>query len=208
MRTISGLSRFRHSRLARGFFLLGIVVLLLASGAYGTVASLEADDSFCASCHVEPETTYYQASLEPDEAMTLAAYHSGEKTRCIDCHSRRWFPGRVWAQLGGLQNFLAYSSGNYTDPAITTRPVGDGGCSKCHSDLTWVSERPGHYHSPGLRDRWRAKGGPVNTCDACHPSHEAVAPASDHFMNGDLVEEQCEACHELTGEAVDPNSAS
>jgi nitrate/TMAO reductase-like tetraheme cytochrome c subunit len=184
------------------------VVFGLAVGAYATVATLEADDSFCASCHVEPETTYYQASLEPDEAITLAAYHAGVKTRCIDCHSRRWFPGRIWAQLGGLQNFLAYRSGNYSDPSVTTRPVGDGGCSKCHSDLTWVSERPGHYHSPGLRGRWRAQGGPANTCEACHPSHEAVAPAGDHFMDADLVEEMCEDCHELTGSTGEPNRES
>ena len=208
MKTISGLFRFRRSRLARGVIVLAIALFILAGGAYVTISTLEADDSFCASCHVEPETTYYQASLEPDEATTLAAFHAGEKTRCIDCHSRRWIPGRVWAQLGGLQNFLAYRSGNFTDPAVTTRPVGDGGCSKCHSDLTWVSERPGHYHSPELRGRWRTHGGPANTCQACHPSHEVVAPASDHFMEVDLVEEQCEACHELTGSTGGPDGES
>jgi NapC/NirT cytochrome c family, N-terminal region len=188
MRRISGLAR-----------LLGVVGFVLAAGVYMTGIRLESNDSFCASCHVEPETTYYEASLKPAEATTLATFHAGEETRCIDCHSRRWIPGRIWAQLGGLQNFLAFRSGEYADPSVITRPVGDGGCSKCHSDLTWVSERPGHYHSPGLRRSWRAAGGPVNTCEACHPSHEAVAPASDNFMETEQIEAQCDACHDLTG---------
>jgi hypothetical protein len=208
MRRLPDFSRFRHGRFAKGILLLGMLALILGAGVYATIARLEANDSFCASCHVEPETTYYQASLRPAEATTLAAFHAGEETHCIDCHSRRWIPGRIWAQLGGLQNFLAFRSGKYTNPSVTTRPVGDGGCSKCHSDLTWVSERPGHYHSPGLRRSWRAAGGPANTCETCHPSHEIVAPVSDHFMDTDLVEEQCAACHDLTGIVREPGKKS
>ena len=192
----------RISGLARLLAMAGIV---LAAGAYTIGTQLESNDSFCASCHVEPESTYYQASLRPNESDTLAVFHAGEETRCIDCHSRRWIPGRVWAQLGGLQNFLAFRVGKYTDPAVTTRPVGDGGCSKCHSDLTWVIERPGHYHSPGLRRSWRAAGGPVNTCEACHPSHEVVAPGSDRFMDVEQIETQCDACHDLTGALSAPH---
>ena len=36
-------------------------------------------------------------------------------------------------------------------------------------------------------------------CEACHPSHEAVAPASDHFMDAEEIEIQCDACHDLIG---------
>jgi hypothetical protein len=206
LRRIPDLSHFSPGRFARGVLLLGIVVFTLTTVVYASVARLETNDSFCASCHVEPETTYYQASLKPAEATTLAAFHAGEGTRCIDCHSRRWVPGRIWAQLGGLQNFLAFRSGKHTNPAVTTRPVGDGGCSKCHGDLTWVSERPGHYHSPGLRRRWRAANGPANTCEACHSSHEAIAPASDHFMEAEQIEIQCDACHDLTGAVSDSST--
>jgi hypothetical protein len=199
MRRIPGLSRFTHSRLTRGLRLLAVVGFILAAGAHAAGLRVEANDAFCASCHVEPERTYYQASLKPAEADSLGAFHAGARTRCIDCHSRRWIPGRLWAQLGGLQNLVAYWSGNYTDPNVTTRPVGDGGCSKCHRDLTWVSERPGHYHSPWLRRRWRAAGGPANTCEACHPSHKPVASAADRFMEGDRIQAECDACHNATG---------
>ncbi len=199
MRRISDLSRFIHSHLARGLSLLGGVGFILAVSIYTTGVRLEANDSFCASCHVEPETTYYQASLEPAQADTLAVFHAGVQTRCIDCHSRKWIPGRLWAHWGGLQNLLAFWSDDYTTPSVTTRPVGDGGCSKCHSDMTWVSERPGHYHSPWLRRRWRAADGPTNTCEACHPAHKPVAPMADRFMDANDIELQCDACHDATG---------
>jgi len=196
MRGISSLSRLTHSY---GLRIFAVVAFVLAAGVYTTGVQLEANDSFCASCHVEPETTFYQASLAPVAAVTLAAFHAGKQTLCVDCHSRQWIPGRLWAQWGGLQNLLAYRSGHYRNLSETTRPVGDGGCTKCHSDLTWVSERPGHYHSPWLRWRWRAADAPANTCEACHPSHEAVAPAADHFMDAGRNETQCDACHDAIG---------
>lgn len=199
MRRIAGLTRFAQKRLVQGWGLLGVVAFVLAAGVYTTGVRVESADSFCASCHVEPETTYYLQSVATESPGSLAAFHAGERTRCIDCHSRRWVPGRLWAQWGGLQNLLAFRSGDYANPAETTRPVGEGGCVKCHGDLTWTSERPGHYHSPWLRWRWRAAAGPVNTCEACHPSHAVVAPAAERFMEAEHIEEQCEACHGATG---------
>ncbi len=199
MRRLPDFSQFRHGRFPKILLVLGIIAFFLAAAAYTTGVRLETHDSFCASCHVEPESTYYQASLNTTAPTTLAAFHAGENTRCVDCHSRRWIPGRLWAQWGGLQNLLAYRSGHFTQPSVTTRPVGDTGCTKCHGDLTWVSERPGHYHSPSLRRRWRAAGGPTNSCAACHPPHESVAPISEQFMDDELIEVQCDACHEATG---------
>ncbi len=149
MRRVFDLSRFTRSCFTRGVYLLGVAGFTLAASASTIGVQLESNDSFCASCHVEPETTYYQESLRLDEAPTLAAFHAGEKTLCIDCHR----------------------------------------------DQTWVSERPGHYHSPWLRKRWRATGGPANTCEACHPSHEMLAFEPDRFIDADLNEAQCDACH-------------
>ena len=193
------LTRFVRSRLAKVVLLGVVTAFIVAAGLFTVGLRLESNDRFCASCHLEPETSYFQASLNPDAATTLAAFHAGVRTRCINCHSRRWIPGRVWAQWGGLQNLLAYWSGDFTRPNATTRPVGDGGCSKCHSDFTWVIERPGHYHSPLLRRRWRSADGPANTCEACHPSHQEITPAADRFMRADLIELQCTACHDATG---------
>lgn len=168
-------------------------MFLLSVTAYTVGVQYESDDAFCASCHVEPESAYYRESLR-EPPPTLAAFHAELQTRCIDCHSRAWIPGRLWAQWGGLQNLLAFRSGDYRDPAETTRPAGEGGCTKCHRNLTWVSERPGHYHSPWLSRRWQQSGGPANACQACHPSHQSVVSLDQNFM--EQVEEQCQACHE------------
>lgn len=199
MTRIPCLSHLMHSCLGREVLLLAVAGFALTVSVYTAGVQLENDDAFCASCHVEPETIYYWASLNPDQAETLAAFHAGVGTRCIDCHSRRWIPGRLWAQWGGLQNALAFWSDDYNSPAVTTRPVGDSGCAKCHSDLSWVIERPGHYHSPWLRRDWQAANGPANTCNACHPSHEPVAPKSVQFMDSDAIETQCEVCHDAIG---------
>ncbi len=201
MRRLPDFFRFGYGRFAKELRLLGAIAFILSIGVYTTGVQIENNDSFCASCHVEPETTYYQDSLEQAGVITLAAFHAGEEVRCIDCHSRRWIPGRLWSQWGGLQNVFVYRSGHYKQPSVTTRPVGDGGCSKCHSDLTWVSERPGHYHSPGLRRKWRVAGGSANSCEACHPSHKSDVPASDDFMDEAQIEMQCDACHEAIGES-------
>ena len=200
MRRSPYLASFSNSHLVWGLRWLGVVGFALAASLYTVGMRLESNDTFCASCHVEPEGTYFNQSLRSTQPVALAAFHAGKNTHCIDCHSRKWLPGRLWAQWGGLQNLLAYRSGHYRSPSVTTRPVGDDGCSKCHSDVTWVSERPGHYHSPWLRQRWRLAGGPMNTCEVCHPSHTVVTNESDRFMDIDRIETQCDACHEATGD--------
>lgn len=178
---------------------IGLCVLL-AAGIYAVAGTLEGDDAFCASCHVEPEATYYQHS-RAQSPPTLAAFHvatfqAGEGARCIDCHSGRWIPGRLGAQWIGLGNLLAFRSGEYRQPAQTTRPTGDVGCTKCHREMSWVRERPGHYHSPILRRQWQAVGGPASTCAACHPAHQEFSQPADSFLDSDRLEAQCEACHE------------
>lgn len=177
-------------------WLLAAALLLAAAGVYTAGAQTESRDAFCASCHLEPETTYYQQSLRPQTAVTLAAFHAGEGTRCIDCHSGRWIPGRVRAQWVGLHNLLSYRAGDFGQPSRTTRPLGDSSCTKCHSDLTWTSERPGHYHSPQLRRSWGQNGGPVNRCAACHSPHRTFDTHTAAFLDEADVEAQCDACHD------------
>jgi len=191
-------TRLTQNRLIRSLLILGAAGLILAIGVYTVGIQTENNDGFCASCHTEPEATYYQASLKASVPTTLAVFHAKAHTRCIDCHSRQFIPGRVWGLWGGLHNLIAFKTGNYNDPATITRPVGDGGCTKCHSDLTWGNERPGHYHSPELRRAWKAANGPVGTCDACHPSHQSAA-MGNRFMNINHLTSQCDACHKATG---------
>jgi|TARA_B100001964_G_scaffold143521_1_gene158185 hypothetical protein len=61
---------------------------MLVVAVYITNVQLETNDSVCASCYVEPETSYYQARQHPKDAVTPAAFHRGEHISCIDCPDR------------------------------------------------------------------------------------------------------------------------
>ncbi len=45
-----------------GLAALGII---LAGSGFAFAASQESHDAFCASCHTQPESTYYQRSVSP-----------------------------------------------------------------------------------------------------------------------------------------------
>ncbi len=186
-------------------------LVLLGGGGYAYAARMESRDAFCASCHTEPETTYYQQSLEP-QPSTLAAFHAHEGTRCIDCHSGKGVPGRFKAMLTGARDMVAFRLGRYQQPARTTRPVGNDGCTKCHNmPLTITAEpgegpsrgdRPGldgHYHADSLEAAWRLWGGPANRCALCHPAH-AAGDAQQGYTTWSRVEQGCNACHRTLGE--------
>src|SRR4051812_33466668 len=82
--------------------MLVIVGVALFLGGTGAGLALEESDSFCASCHTEPETTYVRQAQVPTgpASDTLAAFHhrldsglltgatgaSAEPMKCISCH--------------------------------------------------------------------------------------------------------------------------
>ena len=70
---------------------LALVIVLLAFmvltiGGVGVSLLLENQNSFCASCHTEPEVKYYQQSVQAN-VTTLVTFHVQKQTNCIDCHS-------------------------------------------------------------------------------------------------------------------------
>ena len=190
---------------------VSILLLCVAVGGYTYGVRMESNDAFCASCHTEPETTYYQQSQQP-EAPTLAAFHTHEDTRCIDCHSGKGVAGRLQAMMTGALDMLAFRSGRYTQPARTTRPVGNVGCTKCHNmpliprgepgedpSKTGEPGYDGHYHADSLEALWRVRGGPKNRCTLCHPAH-APGDAQQAYMHPSAVEQGCRGCHQALGE--------
>ncbi|MEJ2563466.1 MAG: hypothetical protein P8Z42_12365, partial [Anaerolineales bacterium] len=80
----------------------GILVLgfVLAASGFAFAASKESHDPFCASCHTQPESTFFERSLDV-EAVDLASFHTQETTRCIDCHSGPGVLGRMQAEWLG-----------------------------------------------------------------------------------------------------------
>ena len=79
--------------------IVALAIIVTVSG-FSYAATQEEHDSFCASCHTEPETTYVaRAATAPP--VDLASFHATEETRCIDCHSGVGVPGRIQAELLG-----------------------------------------------------------------------------------------------------------
>ncbi len=197
---------------------------LFAAGGFTFAASQEQHDSFCASCHTQPESTFYGRTTSAPPA-DLASFHTGQKTRCIDCHSGQGTTGRISAEMMGARNALKWYTGTAIQPAVLTYAIGDQNCLKCHQAITQRGFTPQEQITvPGLRSgegegegrnnhwhqfmaRWQAASPTAGTCVNCHwghaPSGQASAAqpptgtAQEGFMNAQAVQDTCNACHQV-----------
>lgn len=192
---------------------LVVGVVLMISG-FGFAASQETHDSFCASCHTQPESTFFQRStgLQP---IDLASFHTVQKTKCIDCHSGQGVLGRMQAELMGARNAFKWYTKTAVQPAPLTFAIGDQNCLKCHPQLTQQGfspkeqialpggvnggrEREGranHYHL--FLARWQAASSTAGGCVSCHSGHSAGSTVQNGFMNAQNVQDTCNACHKV-----------
>ena len=198
--------------------LIGIVALgiLVAAGGFTFAATQETHDSFCASCHTQPESTFFQRSTD-SQVVDLASYHTTQKTRCIDCHAGPGIGGRMQAELLGAHNALAWYTHTAIQPAKLTVPIQDANCLKCHQDVTQrgytpkqavtiVGEGrrggeeagPNHWHEQLAR--WQAAASNAGTCTSCHPGHTTDGTAQTGFENAQTTRSVCEACHQTLRE--------
>jgi len=173
---------------------------ILVIGGVGVSLALENQDVFCASCHTEPEATYYQQSMQANPG-TLAAFHRQKATACIDCHSGGGILGRSEGLTQGAQDLMAFLSGTYHHPAITLNPLSDASCLKCHQDIP--QSRPGvsrasngHYHL--YLSRWQAADPQAARCITCHTAHTHGLDGLQ-FMNQGRVAQVCDNCHTALG---------
>lgn len=176
--------------------LVGVVIAVIAAGTTAYALDRENHDAFCASCHTQPETEYYQQSLQSQPA-TLAAFHSQQGVRCIDCHSGGGKFGRTTGLTQGAQDLLAYYSGNYHDPAISTNKLSDDSCTKCHADVTTGRSFNNHFHI--FLPRWQAVDPNAAQCVDCHPSHPSANPAQGYLIET-TVTAVCQHCHSVLAE--------
>ncbi len=172
---------------------VGLVVVLLFSATGGTAyaLNLENHDAFCASCHTQPETQYYQQSQTKD-STTLATLHAHNGVACIDCHSGGGPFGRVGGLTQGAQDLVSYYSGNYHRPAITTSPLGDENCTKCHADVMFRADFNNHFHR--FLPRWQAVDSNAAHCVDCHTAHP-TGDSTQQFLNTTQVQAICQQCH-------------
>jgi nitrate/TMAO reductase-like tetraheme cytochrome c subunit len=192
--------RSNQRRKPRGKFLIlmGInaaLILLSAGGGTAYAIHQENKDSFCASCHTSPETSFYQQSMNA-APVTLAASHSQKSVRCIDCHSGSGPLGRAAGLAQGAQDLIAYQSGNYHNPAVTTHPLDDASCLKCHNDLTTRRSFNNHFHV--FLIQWQNVDPNAAHCVDCHTSHSNGSPQQG-FLQEATVRPTCDRCHQFAG---------
>jgi NapC/NirT cytochrome c family, N-terminal region len=177
--------------------LVPLVLVVLSAATAVTAMQFENHDDFCASCHSEPEQTYFQRETSP--SIDLASFHTTQDVRCIDCHSGPGLvPGRISALTLGAKDLLAWVTGNARQPALHTRPIDDANCLKCHQQVTQQRDFNNHFHV--FLSRWQAMDTNAATCVSCHQSHQTNGEAQLAFLNRDHTVSVCQSCHRALGE--------
>ncbi len=187
--------RARNRKIKNVLLLSGLVLVifaLFAGSGFAYAANKETQDGFCASCHTQPESTYYQRSLT--QPVDLASFHKTKDTRCIDCHSGVGLFGRMSAELLGARNATAYYTHTAVQPAKQTVPINDGNCLKCHQQVeAETATQDNHFHV--FLPRWQAADSNAGKCISCHSGHATDVVANEAFINENQVRNVCEACH-------------
>jgi hypothetical protein len=160
---------------------------------------MENHDSFCASCHTEGELTFFNRSLVgTDRTTDLASFHAAQKAaRCIDCHTSPGIVGRYGGLMAGATDLISFYSGHYPQPAALEKPMGDGNCTKCHTDVAANQDFNNHFHL--YLAKWQAVDPKAAGCVDCHVSHDTTNDANAMFLNKAKTEQICQNCHALTG---------
>lgn len=168
---------------------LGLLILASAGGVAYAIR-LEQNDAFCASCHTQPETMFYQRSRRADdEPADLAGAHRPDGVRCIDCHGGEGAAGRAQVLALAARDAVKFYSGRYQQPAMMAMTLSDMACSKCHQKTVEAPGFENHLHNL-LYD----PEAPSLPCLRCHLSHEP-AEGLAYFVVEDVVLEACEFCH-------------
>ncbi len=185
------------SPVVRVLVIVFAVGVLLTAGGFTFAANQEEHDAFCASCHTQPETTFFQRSTAT--AVDLASFHTAKSTRCIDCHSGMGVTGRISAEVMGAHNALLWYTNTAVQPAKLTQPVGDDNCIKCHLEvLNQQPTRNNHFHI--FLARWQAADANAGGCTSCHQGHQTKASADTRWLEQATVEVVCQSCHRVIGE--------
>jgi hypothetical protein len=176
--------------------LASLVVLVVASYITGT--QKEEHDNFCASCHTQPEETFYTRSLQ-STPTDLATYHAKKGVLCIQCHAGKGLIGRSLGLMAGAQDLVAFYSGNYPKPIKMEEPLPDANCTRCHASVLTNQDFNNHYHS--LLSQWRSVD-PQNAavCITCHTSHSTTGAVADMFLIQNPTVQVCQKCHAIAGE--------
>ena len=174
-----------------------VALLILSGGGAAYALSLENHDDFCASCHTQPEAEFV-ARAQRQPVADLASAHLAKQVHCIDCHSGPPPAGRAGGLAQRAQDYAAYLSGNFHHPAITTRPLPDANCVRCHAGLFTDKQLKNHWHFY-LPDWQTRQPQQAAQCITCHTSHTMGTSLVVKYAFDAQTNPVCEACHTFEG---------
>ncbi len=188
----------------RAFLISLIATFALAASGFFVATRVEENDTACASCHSQPETTYFdrtQAATTRDLASAHAHLSRRDDgtpaTRCIDCHSGPGLLGRVQSVSLGARDAFVWFSGRAAQLSVATFPIQDANCLKCHTTTPNDSSFDLHFHR--YMTRWQQADANAGTCAACHTSHTTDGNAAIGFLQQQRTLPQCKQCHVALG---------
>ena len=95
-------------------------------------------------------------------------------------------------------DLLAYQTGHFRSPAITTMPEGDDHCLKCHTGVIARGDFNNHFHA--FLPRWQARAPlAAATCVECHVSHASGGEAEMSYLDPSTTVAVCQRCHAFAG---------
>ncbi len=195
-------ARGRRREPARWLWLVPFVLvaaggLTLLGGSLAVGATLEESDAFCASCHSQPELTYFTRE-QTRQPVDLATDHGiNDQTRCIQCHSGSGVTGRLAALDTGANDLFHWVTGTAKQPAPLTQAIADANCLKCHAGVPNEQSFSTHFHV--FLARWQAIDPKAATCVDCHSSHATDGQANLRFLNVPRTQAVCQHCHDAAG---------
>lgn len=175
---------------------VGLVVLII--GGFTVGMSLEDHNSFCGSCHTQPETTFLQQATQ-DPPANLASFHISQKNvRCVDCHSGGGLTGRPIALIHGLFNGIKLWTGHAVQPGKLYGNLPVSNCLKCHADYIAKASSQGgptsgHWHY--YLAQWEKIDTTAAVCASCHAGHKTNGDPAFSFLNRGDITTVCENCH-------------
>ncbi|MFN8457930.1 MAG: cytochrome c3 family protein [Anaerolineae bacterium] len=172
--------------------MIGLGLVLFSGGGLLYAAHLEDENAFCASCHTQPESSYYERTQQA-APVDLASAHNRKDVLCIECHSGVGVKGRLEAMKVGAGDLEAYLTGNYHKPAIITVPIADSNCLKCHADVPATTKFNRHFHA--FLPKWQSLDPQAATCVDCHQAHATGGQAEQDFLQETPTTKVCQQCH-------------
>lgn len=178
--------------------LTGLAFFLIASSSFLFSVHSEENDAFCASCHTQPETTYYERTLAASP-VDLASSHHAKNTpvKCIDCHSAPGLTGRISAVSLGASDAIKWYAGSAIQPAPLTVAISDANCLVCHQNTVVTTDFNMHFHR--FLARWQRADSNAASCVSCHTAHTTDGDSSIGYLQAQRTTQICQDCHRALG---------